>query len=68
MAETSSFLEDLRPGTCNMLRPKKPTDEGLLAALCEASVLALLKSKQEVASVLVDILKTAIRKSRGASQ
>jgi hypothetical protein len=40
-----------------MLRPKKPTDEGLLAALCEASVLALLKSKQEVASVLVDILK-----------
>jgi hypothetical protein len=51
-----------------MLRPKKPTDEGLLAALCEASVLALLKSKQDVASVLVDILKTAIRKSRGASQ
>jgi hypothetical protein len=55
--------EDLRPGTCSVPRPKKPTDKGLLAALCEASVLTLPKSKQEVARVLVDILKPAIRKS-----
>jgi len=59
MTETSSFLEDLRPGTCGVPRLKKLRDEGLLVALCEASVLALLKSKQEVASVLVNILKPA---------